>query len=108
MKTSPGNITFTKVANYPGTKLVGMAYKLRKKMKISPSCVHVLHKSLNVVISRYRFAEVDKEMYQNVKRMCRAIVFAHETYFFAALPLPLPSSLLNIMVLKPVWMHVRL
>ena len=26
--------TFTKMANYPGTKLEGMAYKLRKKMKI--------------------------------------------------------------------------
>ena len=25
--------TFTKMANYPGTKLVGVAYKLRKKMK---------------------------------------------------------------------------
>ena len=25
--------TFTKVANYPGTKLAGVAYKLRKKMK---------------------------------------------------------------------------
>ena len=66
-KTSPENIslfhlcyfaiistrsTFTKMANYPGTKLVGVAYKLRKKMKNLPSCVHVLHKTLNVVISR--------------------------------------------------------
>ena len=39
--------------NYPGTKSEGVAYKLRKKMKNSPSCVHVLHKTLNVVISRY-------------------------------------------------------
>ena len=38
--------TFTKMANYPGTKLAGVAYKLRKKMKNSPSCVHVLHKTL--------------------------------------------------------------
>ena len=30
---------------------VGVAYKLRKKMKNSPSCVHVLYKILNVVIS---------------------------------------------------------
>ena len=35
--------------NYPGTKLVGVAYKLRKKMKSSPSCVHVLHKTLRTV-----------------------------------------------------------
>ena len=69
---------FTKVqANYPGTKFVGVAYKLRKKMKNSPPCIHVLHKTLNVVISRCCFAEDDKEMYQNVKRTCRAIIFAH-------------------------------
>ena len=44
-------LTFTKMAKYLGTKLVGVAYKLKKKMKNSPSCVHVLHKTLNVVIS---------------------------------------------------------
>ena len=91
-KTSPENIsllhlcyfaiistrsTFTKMANYPEAELVGVAYKLRKIMKNSPSCVHVLHKILNVVISRCCFAEDGKEMYQNVKRTCWAIVFAH-------------------------------
>ena len=30
----------------PGTKMLEVAYKLRKKMKNSPSCVHVLHKNL--------------------------------------------------------------
>ena len=34
-------------------------------------------------------------MYQNVKRTCRAIVFAHLTYCFAAFSLPSPSSLLQ-------------
>ena len=29
-------------------------------------------------------------------RTCRAIVFAHKTYFFAALSLPSPSSLLKL------------
>ena len=72
------------MANYSGTKLVGVAYKLRKKMKNSRSCVQVLHKTLNVVISRYCFSEDGKEMYQNVKR----------TFCFAALSLPSPSSLL--------------
>ena len=38
--------TFTKMANYQATKLVGVAFKLRKKIKNSPSCVHVLHKTL--------------------------------------------------------------
>ena len=74
------------MANYPGTKLVGLAYKFRKKMKNPPSCVHVLHKTLIVVISRCCFAEDGKEMYQNVKRTC----------CFAALSLPLPSSLLKL------------
>ena len=84
------------MANYSGTKLVGVEYKSRRKMKNSPLCVHVLHKTLNVVISRCCFAEDGKEMYQNVKRACRAIVFAHETYCFAALSLPSPSSLLKL------------
>ena len=87
-KTSPENISlfhlcyftiistrsiFTKMANYSGIKLLGVAYKLKKKMKNSLSCVHVLHKTLNVVISRCYFAEDSKEMYLNVKRTCRAI-----------------------------------
>ena len=85
--TSPGNITlfdlcyfaiiltrstFTKMTNYPGTKLVGVGCKLRNKMKNSHLCVHAVHKTLDVVISRCRFAEDDKEMYQNVTRTCRA------------------------------------
>ena len=51
--------------------------QVMKENENSPSCVHVLRKTLNVVISRCCFAEDDKEMYQNVKRTCRAIVFAH-------------------------------
>ena len=30
--------TYTKTANYPGTKLVGVVFELRKRMKNSPSC----------------------------------------------------------------------
>ena len=55
------------MVNYPGTKLIGVANKLRKKMKNSPTCVQVLHKTLNEVISHCCFAEDGKEMYQNVK-----------------------------------------
>ena len=69
--------TCTKTANYPGTKLVGVSFELRKIMKNSPSFVHVLHRSLNLVISRCCFAQDGIEMYQNLKRTCRAIVFAH-------------------------------
>ena len=47
--------TFTKMVNYPETKLVGVVYELRKKMKNSPSFVHFLHMTLNVVISQCCF-----------------------------------------------------
>ena len=53
--------TSTQTTNYPGTKLVGVVFK-----KINPpSRVYVLHKTLNLVISRCCFAEDGKEMYQN-------------------------------------------
>ena len=55
----------TETANHKVTKLVGVAFKLRKRMKNSLSCVHVLRKTLNLVISRCCFPEVGKEMYQN-------------------------------------------
>ena len=46
----------------PGTKLVGVAFKLRKRMKNSPSCTPVLYKTLNFAISRCScFAEVGKK-----------------------------------------------
>ena len=65
----------TETANYPGTRLVGVTFKLRKRMKDSPSFVHVLHKTFNLVISRCCFGEGGKVMYQNLKRKRRAIVF---------------------------------
>ena len=63
------------MGNYPETKLVGVAYKFRKKTKDSPSCVHVLHKTLNVVVSRCCFAEDGKEMYQNVNARAERLFF---------------------------------
>ena len=70
-------LTSSETANYTGTKLVGVSFKLKKRMKNSPSCVHVVHKTLNLFISRCRFAENGKEMCQNLKRTCRAIVSGH-------------------------------
>ena len=64
-------------------------------MKNSPSGVHVLYRTLNLVISRCCFAEEGIEMYRNVKRTCRAIVSPHETYCFATLSLSSQSSLLK-------------
>ena len=69
--------TSTETANYPGTKLVGVVFKLRKRMKNSPWCVCILHKTLNLLISRCCVVEDGNEMYQNLKCTCRAIVFAH-------------------------------
>ena len=44
--------TCTKTTNYPEIKLVGRAFELSKRMENSRSCAHVLHKTLNFVISR--------------------------------------------------------
>ena len=52
---------------YPGTKLVGEAFELRKRMKNSPSCAHVLHKTLNLVISPCCFAEDGKGIVPKLK-----------------------------------------
>ena len=60
-----------------GTKLMGTAFKYERKMKNLPSCAHVLQKALNLVISRCYFGDDGKEMYKNIKRTCRAIVFVN-------------------------------
>ena len=77
-KTSPGNITLfhlyyfaiiltrltsTEMANYPGTKLVGVAFKLRKKMKNS-LCSHS-PKNLEFGHFTLLFCRERQEMYQN-------------------------------------------
>ena len=51
--------------NYPGTEQVETALKLRQRLKNLPSCAHVLHKALNLVISRCGLAGHVGEMYQN-------------------------------------------
>ena len=99
-KTSPENIslfhlcyfmiisscsTFTKMANYPGTKLVGVAYKLRKKMKNSPLCVDVLHKTLNVVISHRCFAEDGKENVPKCKMHVQSDCFCSLNLLFCGI-----------------------
>ena len=83
------------MANYPGTKLVGVAFELRKRFENSPSCVHVLNKTLNWFISRRRcFAEDGKEMYPKFKTHVQGDCFSSLNLFsFAALSLP--SSLLT-------------
>ena len=63
--------------------------------KIVPTCswvvVHVLQTMQNLVISRCCFAEVGKEMYQDSKRTCTAIVLLINPFVLMTFPLPLPS-----------------
>ena len=88
--------TFTETAYNPGTKLVGVAFKLRKRMKNSPSVVDSrFPQNLEFSHFTFLFSEDGKEIYQHLKRTCRAIVFPHQTYCFAALSLPSPSLLLK-------------
>ena len=64
-------------SNYRRIKLVRVGWKRRERTENSSSCANVLHRTLNLVISRRHLGDDGKEMYQNVKRTCRAIVFAH-------------------------------
>ena len=60
-----------------GPNWLGWRSTKERKIKNSATCVRVLHKTLNMLILRCCFAEDGKEMYHNLKRTCRAIVFAH-------------------------------
>ena len=51
--------------------------KITENEKFTVGALTFSHKTLNMVISRCCFAEDGKEMYQNVKRTCRAIFFAY-------------------------------
>ena len=49
-------------------KLLGMTFKLKQKMRNLPSCAHVLHKTLNLVISPRDDGEDLIENRDSVKR----------------------------------------
>ena len=81
--------------NCRGIKLVCLGWKRRERTENSSPCANVLHGTLNLVISRRHLGDDEKEMYQNVKRTCRAcraIVFSHKTYCFVASSLLSASS----------------
>ena len=65
-----------------------MGWKRRKRTENSSSCANVLHRTLNLVISRRHLGDDGKEMYQNVKRTCRAC----RAIVFVASSLPSASS----------------
>ena len=68
--------------NYPVTELVGMEFKLRQRLKNLPSCAHILHKALNLVISRCGLAEHDGEMYQKFIMHVQGLCFSHYILLF--------------------------
>ena len=88
-------LTSTETANYPITKVVGVALKLRKLNGNLLLCVHVLNKALNLVISFWCFAEHSKGMYRNLKHMCETVIFAHLTFCVVAFSLLSLMSLLT-------------
>ena len=64
----------------PRIKLMRTVWTFKEKFENSSSCALVLHMTSNSIISRRSQDENGKEMYQNVKRTCRAckaIVFAY-------------------------------
>ena len=64
----------------PRIKLMRTVWIFKEKFENSSSFALVLHMTSNLVISRRNQDENGKEMYQNVKRTCRAckaIVFAY-------------------------------
>ena len=82
-------------ANYRATKLVGMAFRSRNKMKKSPSYVHVHHETLNLIVS-HRFAEDGKETdVPKFETLVQSDCFC-SLNLFAALSLPSQSSLLTL------------
>ena len=58
------SLTCTNPANYPGTKLLGVTFELKKRMQ-------------HLVIPRCCFEEDHKEMYLDLERTYKAIVFPH-------------------------------
>ena len=73
----PLRSTFTMWAKYPGTVYRNgvQVGKENEKFTVVCSCSP---KTLNLIISRCScFADDNKEMYKNMKRTCRAIVFVN-------------------------------
>ena len=60
-------LTFAETGEPPRILIGKSGVQVKTKMKHLPSYAHVLHKTLNLVISRCCFAEDSKEVYQNLK-----------------------------------------
>ena len=51
-------------ANYPGTKLVGMSFKVRKRK------ITLLRATFSIKLQVWTFAENDKQIYERLKLTC--------------------------------------
>ena len=60
--------------SYSATEQVGTVFLLAQRMQNLPSGVHLLHNTLNLVISRCCFAQDGEEMYHNLPCTCKAVV----------------------------------
>ena len=54
---------------YLVAEFIGTGFKFRQRKENSLSCVHVLHKTLNLVISHCCFIVKSKEVHQNIKHV---------------------------------------
>ena len=71
-------------------RIGGNGVQVKTENKNLTSCAHVLHKTLNLVISRCCFVEDCEEMYQNLSCTCRAFVFLIKSYCFVMFSFPSP------------------
>ena len=75
-------------------------------MKCLSSCSDVRNRPLILIISRCCFAEDGTEMYQHVKRTCKAcrvLVFAHSTDCFVAFSLLSSLRKLPNIIIMVLW-----
>ena len=108
-------LTWKMLASCPGSKLMWTVLKQKKKKEKLVVMRSRSRKSPKFGHFTLLFAEYGKEMYQNVKRTCRAIVFSHQAHCLVAFSLPSPSRFLlssllfsnNRLLISKQWAIVR-
>ena len=91
VRDSFNSSNLSNVAEQSGSWLCKDDVTVQVEKENSLSCVNILHKTLNLVISRCCFAEDSKEMY----RTCRVIVLLIKPFVFWRSHQPSPSCLLT-------------
>ena len=84
--------------SYATGGLVGAPWHQIEMMRDLLLCVHVVVKTINLEISRFRLADYVKELYESACGTCSTIVFSHSTnQIIVFWP---PSSLLKLSITK--------